>query len=50
MKRFKAAALLFCLALCCALTACSGTRRIYKSDLAVCLPELVEQSKVLNEI
>ena len=50
MKRFKTAALLFCLALCCALTACSGTRRIYKSDLAVCLPELVEQSKVLNEI
>ena len=52
MKRFKAAgaALLLCLALCFALTACSGARRIYKSEIAACLPALVEQSRVLNEI
>ena len=52
MKRFKAAgaALLLCLALCFALTACSGARRIYKSEIAECLPALVEQSRVLNEI
>lgn len=51
MKRFKtAAAALLLLALLCALTACGGPRRIYKSDVAECLPELVGQSKVLNEI
>ena len=53
MKRFKAAkaaALLLCFALCFALAACSGARRIYKSEIAACLPALVEQSKVLNEI
>lgn len=52
MKRFKAAgaALLLCLAFCFALTACSGARRIYKSEIAECLPALVEQSRVLNEI
>ena len=51
MKRFKtAAAALLLLALLCALTSCGGPRRIYKSDVAECLPELVGQSKVLNEI
>ena len=51
MKRFKtAAAALLLLALLGALTACGGPRRIYKSDVAECLPELVGQSKVLNEI
>lgn len=51
MKRFKAAAAaLLLLALLCALTSCGGTSRIYKNDLAECLPALVEQSKVLNEI
>lgn len=50
MKRFKAAALLALLCALLALTGCSGTRRITKSELAVCLPALVDAAKPLNEI
>ncbi len=48
IKIIAAAALTF--ALLSALCACSGGRRIGKSEIAAVLPELVEKSQVLNEI